>query len=69
MKRDTSQVKFTTILAEFTPASILGVSAGNGQSSGGWVTNDKNSDGDAQYIRNDRNAWDALYSTTPQEEQ
>jgi hypothetical protein len=35
MKRDTSQVKFTIILVEFTPASILGVSAGNGQSSGG----------------------------------
>jgi hypothetical protein len=50
-------------------ASLLYVFAGYCQRAlmDGWIRNVENADGDAQWIKNGRNVWDAMCDTTPKQ--
>jgi hypothetical protein len=54
------------ISRQASPASLLYVFAGYCQRAlmDVWIRNDENDDGDAQWIRNGRNVWDAMCDTT-----
>jgi hypothetical protein len=52
--------------AQYLLTSLLGVSAATtAETSGGWIGNNYNSDGEDSISESGRSAWDALYDTTP----